>query len=166
MAALARALHVLLLGLWVGAGVTFLGVLGPDAFGVLSSRQAARDLLTTVLAHLDLGFLLMSPVVALTLFVGWIPLGVSLRLRAVGILVLPVLAAVSRHWITPTMEELRQSMGATLDDIGSSDPLLMQFANLDVASSAVMIVHVALAALLLVSAVVATTPKQRHGIQL
>ena len=161
-----RVVHVLFLAVWFGAGLAFMMIVAPDVFDVLDSRQAAGDVIAKVVDHLDLFGLVAGPVILLSLLVGYLPLAVPLRLRAAAAVVMTVLAGVSGRWLSPRMVELRNAMGRPIDDVAASDPLKVQFTNLHTASEAMMFVHVALALLLLVAAVVSTVPKRKHGIEL
>ena len=166
MAAIARVLHVILLALWLGAGVFFIGVIAPDTFQIVEARQMAGELVRKVLEHFDLFGLVAGPIVFVTLFLGWVPLGVRLRLRAVGALIMTVMVGVSGRWLSPKMVELLAAMGRPIDDVDAGDPLMVQFTNLHTASEAIMTAHVALALALLVASVLSATPKPKFGIEL
>ena len=163
---IARVTHVVLLALWFGGGVFFAALVAPELFAQMPSRQAAGDLVTSVLANADLFGIIVGPVLLITLFIGFAPLGVRLRLRALATVIMTVLTAVSGRWLSPKMVELRQAMGRPIEDLAATDPLKVQFSNLHLASEAMMTVHLLLALFLLVAAVTSSAPKRSFGIEL
>ncbi len=156
---------MLLLGLWSGAGLAFMVIIAPGVFSALDSRQAAGDVIALIMDNFDLYGLFLGPLILISLFVGYAPLAVPLRLRALATVVMTVNVGISGRWLSPKMVDLRAAMGRPIDQIAAADPLKVQFMNLHTASEAIMLVHVVLAVLLLIAAVVSTVPKRKHGIE-
>jgi hypothetical protein len=163
---IARVIHVLLGSVWFGAGVFFVAVLAPEAFTVLPSRELAGTLITVTLNKIDLFGLIAGPVLLVTLFVGWMGLGVPVKLRALFCVLMTVAAGVSGRWLTPEMVRLRQAMGRKIEDVAATDPLKIEFGRLHTISTSLMAVQLVLAFLLIVYAVSASAPKKKYGIEL
>jgi hypothetical protein len=72
---MARAIHLLLLGIWAGAGLYHLVVIIPEALGAFSSRQDALAFIGRWLADLDLYGVFAGPVLLLSLLAGWVRTG-------------------------------------------------------------------------------------------
>ncbi len=162
----ARVLHVLVTGIWLGAGALciLLVFLVPET---LDSRQAAEAVLSATRARLDLFGLLAGPVLLLTLAVGWVPLMVRLKMRFFVTLAGTGAAALSGRYLVPKMREVMDAMGRPLQDLPSTDPLVTQYLELSVASLGTLGVQVLAALLLVVTAVAAGKPKkQSYGIEL
>lgn len=163
---IARVLHVLILSVWFGASVLFIAVVAPAAFEVVSSRELAGTLVTKTLEQIDLFGLVFGPVLLLTLLAGWAGLGVPLKMRALFAILMTGATAASGRWLTPEMVRLRAAMGRKIEDVAATDPLKIEFTRLHQVSTGLMVLHVALAFLLIVYAVSATAPKKKHGIEL
>ena len=144
----------------------FAGLVAPELFSQLPSRQAAGDVVTQVLASADLFGLFAGPALLVTLYLGFAPLGVRLRLRTAAVVVMTVLTGISGRWLSPKMIELRQAMGRPIEELAAADPLKAEFGNLHLASEAMMTLHLLLALFLLVSAVTSSAPKRSFGIEL
>ena len=161
----ARVVHVLTLSLWLGASIFFMAV-APTLFEVVSSRHEAAEFLTAALHLIDWFGLVAGPVLLVTLFTGWVPLQVPLRLRALVTIGMTVAVAASGQWVTPRLSELMAAMGRPLQDMDPAHETMVEYAQLHDVSSGLMLIHVAGALLLVVTAVLASRPKQRFGIEL
>jgi hypothetical protein len=133
---------------------------------VLPSRELAGTLIATTLDKLDLFGLIAGPVLLVTLFVGWLGLGVPIKVRALFCVIMTVIAGISGRWLTPEMTRLRQTMGRKIEEVAATDPLKIEFGRLHTISTSLMAVHLLLAFLLIVYAVSATAPKKKYGIEL
>lgn len=156
----------MILSLWLGAGVFFMAVMAPIAFHVIPSRDVAGDLITATLNWIDLFGLVAGPFLLLTLLMGWLPLQVPIRLRMALIAVMTIATGVSGRWITPAMVKLRAAMGSSIEDVDPADALKVQFGQLHAVSTSLMGLHLALALVLLVLAIVGSQPKRKFGIEL
>lgn len=168
LAALARLVHILALALWVGGGVFFAAVVAPEAFRVIQPRSEAAALVGAVLERADASILVVGPLLFLTLFAGWVPLGVRLRGRASFVLVMSGASLLSGWWLTPRMQSIQKAMGRAVEDLDRGDPLRIEFERLHLASEGLMALHLLLALVLLVAALTNGKPKRsgRSSIEL
>jgi hypothetical protein len=164
--AAARAIHVVLLSLWFGSGVFFAAVLAPAAFQVLPTRDLAGELISTTLSRFDLFGTVAGPFLVMTLVLGWLPLQAKIRIRMGAIIVMSIAAACSGRFLTPTMIDLRHSMGRSIADVDPSDPMKIEFGRLHAISTGLMTLNLILALVLIVLAIVSSAPKKKHGIEL
>lgn len=164
MATGARVLHVLLLAIWFGASVLFLA-LAPAVGDVIESRHLAGDVITRALSLIDLYGVLASPAILVTLYLGWLPLAVPLRNRALGALVMTGAVLISRYWATPELVEVKAAMGVRLEHMDPGSALLQEYQSLHSISSVLMTVHL-VACLFLLASVVTSRPKRSFGIEL
>ena len=160
LAAFARLVHVLILALWVGGGVFFAAVVAPEAFRVIQPRSEAAALVGALLERVDASILVVGPALFVSLFAGWIPLGVRLRWRALFVLLLSGASLLSGYWLSPRMRSIQSAMGRAVEDLDRGDPLRLEFERLHLASEGLMSLHLLLAIILLVTAVVSSRPKR------
>ena len=160
--AIARAIHLLLLGLWVGSGAYHLIVIIPEALSAFSARQDALGFIGHGLAKLDLFGQLAAPALLLSLFIGWAGTGVRLWPRAVSIAVLFLAAMLSGRFLAPDITALE----ARMPTLSASDPARLELERLYVAGDGLTIAAVALAGLLLMTSSGSATPRRQGGIQL
>lgn len=167
-AAFARLVHILVLALWVGGGVLFAFVVAPEAFRVIHPRSEAAALVAAVLERVDASILVVGPILFLTLFAGWTPLGVRLRWRAILVLLMSGASLLSGLWLSPTMQSLQKAMGRAVEDLDRGDPLRIEFERLHYASEGLTGLHLLLAFVLLVAALTNGKPKRsgRSSIEL
>lgn len=164
--AIARVVHVVLLALWVGGGALIMAIVAPDAFHVLSSREEAANLVAAVVAAFDLFGLFAGPGLLVSLLAGWLPMKTRIGLRTFLVLLATAGVVVSGRYLTPRMNDIRAQLGKPIDQVELGNPLLIEFGNLHLASTAIMGLHVFLALVLLIVAVVSSTPKRRGGIEI
>lgn len=166
-ATIGRVLHVLALALWTGGGLALMLVVTPLAFGVLPDRTDATVLVSAVLARLDLFGVVAGPLILLSLFAGYAQPRVRLRFRALGAAVMTGLTALSGLWLSPRIAEVHAALARPLEDLPTNDPMRVELGNLHTASEAILLVHVALAVALLLSAVIGASPRRPSlGIEL
>lgn len=158
----ARVLHVLLVGIWLGAGglAILMGYLVPET---LDSQQAAARVLSEVRAHLDTYGVLAGPLALVTLVVGWAPQNMPLRLRVIMTLTATGAAAFSRQYLVPKLREVMNAMGRPLEDLPAADPLVSQYLDLATVSQGALMLEVAAALVLTVTAASASKPKRSYG---
>lgn len=161
----ARIVHVLVLGLWMGAVGLYWLVQGRVG-SVVDSAHVADLLLRDLLARIDLAALVAGPLLLVTLIVGWAPIQVPIRNRAVGVVVATLLAGVSGRWLAPRRAELIAALGRRLEDAEASSPLLVEIVQLAQIDLGLTTAHGLLAALLVVAAMRASQPRRRFGIEL
>ncbi len=109
LGALARVLHVLLLGVWAGAGAYHLLVVVPSAFAVFPSKHDALTFLGGGAAQLDRFGMIAGPLALITLL-GWVGQGRSLGMRALGAIALGAGAVTSGFWLGPQIALLEAKL--------------------------------------------------------
>jgi hypothetical protein len=160
----ARVVHVVLLGVCLGGGLVMNLLVVPDAQTQLQSKQLVVELVTVVMSHLDFCVLVVSPIILLSLFVGYFSLGVPLKARVIIVMVVSGLVAIRSQWLSPEMTRIYQSFGRPLQDVVASDSMKIQYINLEVASLWLHWAQLALILYLLVLAVISSAPKRKFGI--
>ena len=161
----ARVVHVVLLSIALGGGLLVNLLLGPDMMAQFQSEQMTAELMSTVTGHLDLFVLVTSPLILLTLIVGYFSLGVPIRARILVSVLVAGLVAVRSQWLAPKMITIHQAMGRPLEDVSASDPMKLQYVNLEVAFQWLHWTQLGLILFLLVFAVTSSTPKPKFGIK-
>ncbi len=120
-----------LLSLWVGAGLLFVAVVAPAAFGVLPSRSLAGLLVGRVLPVLFVAGIVVGVAVA------GLGLGSpSGRWRVAGGLLVAAACAVSHFWVGGRIARLRMELGGALDTLAAGDPQRALFGQLHALSVA------------------------------
>lgn len=120
----------LLIGLWLGASVFFIGV-AQSAFAVIPARDLAGELVSRTLAIVNISGLL----------IGLILLGLSflnrqtvykktLLFERILMLFLTVICAVGQFVIALWMSYLKRLMDRPIDEVAPTDPLRVQFNDL------------------------------------
>ncbi len=165
MSIVARILHLLLLGGWIGGGAFYL-LFERTVFDVVASKHTASDVMIAALGRFELFGLLAGPLLLLTLGLGWLSLQVPLRARAVMVLVMVGLQSLSRYWVSPQIVQVKAAMGRKLEDMSSLDPLVAEYSQLQNWSAWLMFAHLLIALVLLVFAVVARPKRKFGGIEL
>lgn len=161
----ARVLHLLLTGLWLGAGALcgLLVVLVPET---LESQQAAEAVLSATRTRVDTFGLIAGPIALLSLAVGWAPLMVPMRGRALLTLAATGAAGFSGQYVQPKMQQMMAAMGRPIEDLPATDPLVVQYSDLANISLVALGVQVAVALILMVVGVAVSRPKKRYGLEL
>jgi hypothetical protein len=119
--------EVLLLGVWLGAMSFFSFAVPQSGFAVLPSRQLVGLLVTSTITKVEVLGLVIGGLLILIQLATWKARGParSARLILVGLMVLA--AALSRFWITPEMVDLRNAMGAIIENVPPTDPTKLLF---------------------------------------
>jgi hypothetical protein len=152
------AFRLLLLGLWLGAAVFFIGV-AQSAFAVLPTREIAGILVSRTLAILNYAGIGIAIVGILTSLIA--PAGVnriSLWAERVFLLILGLGCIVCQFVISWWMLMLRTQMGRPIDEVPVEDPLRMQFNNLHQYSSWIMLTAMVAALLAFTLIALRSTP--------
>lgn len=159
IAALARVLYVLLLGVWAGAGAYHLLVIVPSALAAFPDKHGALAYLQAAVGELDRFGTIAGPLVVVLLLVGWLGQGRPLALRVLGAVALGVAAVSSRLWLGPQIVALEAQLlegaqvTATLNELYT-------------AADGLLIGTVVLALLLLVTTPLGGGPRPGSRIQL
>ncbi len=163
--AAARIVHVLLLGGWIGALATC-GLLRQRAEWVLDSAHAADALARDLIGVIDGVGVLAGPVLLGSLVLGWRSFQAPLRGRAVGILLVTGLAALSRRWIGPRQAELVAELGRRLDDVDLGAPGVAELAQLEQVGVVLSVLLASILVWLLAAAIQGSQPRRRFAIEL
>lgn len=125
--------EVLIIGIWLGSMMFFSFAVAPSAFGVLPSRHLAGQIVSSTLMKVEILGLILGSVLLVIQMLGWGARAAEGRgrlIRAVLIVVLIAMAALSRFWVSPALNSLRSAMGGQIDDVPATDPLRIQFNDL------------------------------------
>ena len=139
-------IRLLLLGIWLGAAVFFIGV-AQSAFAVLPQRELAGAVVNKTLSILNYGGLAIGVVLLLTSWLVARNTNVFLLWSERFLLLLLAAAcAVSQFVIGLMLMSVRGQMGGKpIDEIAADDPLRVQFNNLHQWSEWVLIAAMAAA---------------------
>jgi len=135
--------RLLLLGLWLGAAVFFIGV-AQTAFSTLPSRDLAGAVVGRNLAILNLSGLGIAVVLVLTSLIGGNAKRFWLWTERFLLVVVAAACAVGQFVIALWLQFTRAQMGKPIDELAADDPLRVQFNNLHEYS--VWVLFVAMAA--------------------
>ena len=121
--------RLLLLGLWLGAAVFFIGV-AQTAFSTLPSRELAGAVVGRSLAILNLSGLGIAVVLVLTSLIGGNAKRFWLWTERFMLVVVAAACAVGQFVIALWLQFTRSQMGKPIDELAADDPLRIQFNNL------------------------------------
>ena len=121
--------RLLLLGLWLGAAVFFIGV-AQTAFSTLPSRELAGAVVGRNLAILNLSGLGIAVVLVLTSLIGGNAKRFWIWTERFLLVVVAAACAVGQFVIALWLQFTRAQMGKPIDELAADDPLRVQFNNL------------------------------------
>lgn len=141
-------IRLLLLGLWLGAAVFFIGV-AQSSFAVLPSRELAGTVVNRTLMILNFSGLGISVLLILTsLFVSKAANRFWLWTERFLLLIVAAVCAVGQFVIAIWMQFTKAQMGGKpIDEVAVDDPLRVQFNNLHQYSEWMLMVGMAAALL-------------------
>lgn len=123
-------IRLLLLSIWLGSAVFFIGV-AQSAFAVLPQRELAGAVVNRTLSILNYGGIVIAVILILTSLV------VSKNLNRISVwserfllLVVAAACAIGQFVIGFWLAMLRGQMGRPIDEVAADDPLRIQFNNL------------------------------------
>jgi hypothetical protein len=122
--------ETLALALWLGGMAFFSFALAPSAFGVLPTRNLAGMIVNSTIAKVEIIGLVAGPLLLLILFATWRARPSARIIRASLLVVMVACAALSRFWVSATMNSIRSRMGSIIDELPATDPLRVQFNDL------------------------------------
>jgi hypothetical protein len=123
-------LRLLLLGIWLGSAVFFIGV-AQSAFAVLPQRELAGAVVNRTLAILNYGGLAIALVLILTSFVAAKNTNrISVWSERFLLLIVAGACAGGQFVIGLWLSMIRTQMGRPVDEVAVDDPLRIQFNNL------------------------------------
>jgi len=138
-------IRLLLVGLWLGAAVFFVGV-AQAAFSVLPQRDMAGSVVGRTLSIVDYSGIVIAGVLILTSFIAagrvnrfW------LWIERLLLLVIGVACAVQEFVIGFWMSSIRTQIGGPIDNAAADDPLKLQFDQLHQYSEWVLLAAMAAA---------------------
>jgi len=161
MSGFARTLHVLLLGIWLGAAIFFVGA-AQKAAAMIDSKHFAGDVITANLDLIETYGLWAGPIILVTLF-GWTALQQPLRTRVLGAMLMIAAILMSRYWTTPAMVEAKAAMGMRLENMDPQHPLVQQFQYFHVIGSSLHLLHLVVCFFMLIAAVRSSKPRRSFG---
>lgn len=122
--------RLLLLSIWLGAAVFFIGV-AASAFAILPQRELAGAVVSRTLLILNFGGMGIAALLILTSFVGTRSVNrIAVWVERFLLLVLAAACAVGQFVIGFWLAMLRNQMGKPIDEVAVDDPLRIQFMNL------------------------------------
>ncbi len=120
-------IRLLLLALWLGASVFFIGV-AQTAFSVVPERELAGAVVGRTLSLLNYAGMVIAAILILTSLVGSVGVNqIWLWVERFLLLLLGVSAAVGQFVIGIWLASVRAQMGRPIDEVPADDPLRMQF---------------------------------------
>ena len=141
------AIRLLLIGLWLGAAVFFIGV-AQSSFAVLPSRELAGAVVSRTLTILNFSGMAIGLLLILTsLIVRGEPNRFLLWAERVLLVIVTGACVVAQFVIGLWMGITRAQMGKPIDELAADDPLRVQFNNLHMYSEWVLIAAMAAALL-------------------
>ncbi len=123
-------IRLLLLAIWIGAAVFFVGV-AQSAFSVLPSRELAGSIVNRTLAILNFGGMAISIVLILTSLVAAARMNkIWLWFERVLLVFVGAACAVGQFVIGLWLASIRIQLGRPMDEVAVDDPLHIQFNSL------------------------------------
>lgn len=123
---------MLLLSIWIGSMIFFSFGVAQSAFAVLPDHHLAGLVVGATLSKVELIGLASGPLLIASLLAVWRPreLRASNYSRLVLLVIMTLMAGVSRFLITPTMRTLRNSSTDQIERLALTDPVRIQFDSL------------------------------------
>lgn len=122
--------RLLLLAIWLGAAVFFIGV-AQSAFAVLPERELAGAVVNRTLSILNYGGIGIAVLLILSSAVGSRSVNkIWLWIERFLLLLIAAACAVGQFVIGVWLAALRSQMGASIDQVAADDPLRLQFNTL------------------------------------
>lgn len=123
-------LRLLLLSIWLGSSVFFIGV-AQSAFAVLPQRELAGAVVNRTLSILNYGGLAIAVLLILVSFVAARNTSrLSIWTERFMLLIVAASCAIGQFVIGFWLSMIRAQMGRPVDEVAADDPLRVQFNNL------------------------------------
>lgn len=120
-------IRLLLLAIWLGAAVFFIGV-AMTAFAVVPEREAAGAVVNRTLSILNFGGMAIGVILILTSLIGGANANkLWLWVERFLLLVIAACCAIGQFVIGLWLAALRAQMGRPIDEVAADDPLRVQF---------------------------------------
>ncbi|HLG12978.1 MAG TPA: DUF4149 domain-containing protein [Blastocatellia bacterium] len=127
------SLELLLLSFWLGSMLFFSFAVAPSAFAALPSRHLAGLIVASTLKKVEFIGLAAGAALLLMQLARWKSHRGGSRAKTARLMLLVVMAAaagLSRFWVSPAMNSIRESMGGGIDDLPLTDPTRVHFNDL------------------------------------
>lgn len=123
-------IRLLLLAIWIGAAVFFIGV-AQSAFSVLPSHELAGSIVNRTLAILNFGGMAISIVLILTSLIAAGRMNrIWLWVERVLLVIVGAACAIGQFVIGFWLASIRIQLGRPIDEVAVDDPLRIQFNTL------------------------------------
>src|SRR5688572_12236327 len=120
-------IRLLLLAIWLGAAVFFIGV-AMSAFAVVPERETAGAVVNRTLSILNFGGMAIGVVLILTSLIGGAYFNkLWLWVERFLLLLIAAACAIGQFVIGLWLAALRAQMGRPIDEVAADDPLRVQF---------------------------------------
>ena len=120
-------IRLLILAIWLGAAVFFIGI-AQSAFAVLPSRELAGSVVNRTLAILNYSGLAISLIMIATSLIATARISrLWLWVERFLLLVLAAACAIGQFVIGFWLSSIRLQLGRPIDDVAVDDPLRIQF---------------------------------------
>lgn len=123
-------IEALLLTVWLSAMIFFSFAIAPTVFAVLPTRELAGQVVSNLIGKLELIGLICGPLLLLLQLFAWPKREAEAKtrvVRAILLIVMTLLVAASRFWVSAKMHALRAQIGGPIDDIPVTDALRVEF---------------------------------------
>jgi Domain of unknown function (DUF4149) len=123
-------IEALLLTVWLGAMIFFSFAIAPTVFAVLPTRELAGQVVSSLIGKLELIGLICGPLLLLLQLFAWPKREAEAKMRvvrAILLIVMTLLVAASRFWVSAKLHALRAQIGGPIDDIPVTDALRVEF---------------------------------------
>ena len=158
------AFRLLLLGVWLGAAVFFVGT-AETAFQTMPTRELAGSLVGRLFAILNYSGLGVAFVLLLTSLIVAVGTNIAgLWIERFMLFVFGIGCAVGQFVIAWWMLLLRTQMGKPIDEVAADDPLKIQFDQLHQYSSWVMIAAFAAALIAFIIIAIRRVSPRKAGV--
>jgi len=120
-------IRLLILGIWLGAAVFFIGV-AQTAFAVLPQRELAGAVVSRTLSLLNFSGLAIATLLILSSLIGVASINKFwLWVERFLLLLIGAVCAIGQFVIGIWLSSVRAQMGRPIDEIAADDPLRIQF---------------------------------------
>ncbi len=121
-------IRLLLLALWLGASIYFIGV-AMSAFAILpEQRELAGAIVNRNLTVLNFSGMSIGVILILTSFLGTANVGrIGLWIERILLALITAACAIGQFVIGLWLASVRAQMGRPIDEVAADDPLRMQF---------------------------------------
>jgi hypothetical protein len=127
---LVASVEALLLTVWLGGMIFFSLAVAPTVFAVLPTRELAGQVVNSLIGKLEWIGLVCGPLLLLLQLFAWPKREAEAKsrvLRVILLVLMTLLVAASRFWVSAKMHALRAQIGGPIDNIPVTDALRVEF---------------------------------------